>query len=106
MDAPNFLIGCAMISEEHALQVGVEGKAKEFVEKGSGVYAKTQYSGSLRLAGIFLKSGADLDYVAQEHFEPFWIDLSCAAVHDVLPLLNGFAHSCQNICRQNLFWKQ
>jgi phosphomethylpyrimidine synthase len=29
------------ISEEQALQVGLEGKAKEFVEKGSEVYTKT-----------------------------------------------------------------
>jgi phosphomethylpyrimidine synthase len=29
------------ISEEQALQLGLEQKAKEFVEKGSEVYAKT-----------------------------------------------------------------
>jgi len=29
------------ISEEQALQVGLEEKAKEFVEQGADVYAKT-----------------------------------------------------------------
>jgi len=40
MDAPNFLIGCAMISEEQALQIGLEQKAKEFKESGAQGYAK------------------------------------------------------------------